>query len=89
MTCQVTIRAADASQKSVAVPLTAIYAPAQGGEYVWVVKDGRVEQRAVELGDIFGRDMVSVRRGLSDGEEVVVAGVYRLQEGERVRIINE
>ena len=89
MTCQVTIRAADASLKSVAVPLTAIYAPAQGGEYVWVVKDGRVEQRAVELGDIFGRDMVSIKRGLRDGEEVVVAGVYRLQEGDRVKIINE
>ena len=89
MTCQVTIRAADVSQKSVAVPLTAIYAPAQGGEYVWVVKDGRVERRAVELGDIFGRDMVSVKKGLSDGEEVVVAGVYRLQEGDHVKIINE
>ena len=89
MTCQVTIRAADASLKSVAVPLTAIYAPAQGGEYVWVVKDGRIERRAVELGDIFGRDMVSVKKGLSDGEEVVVAGVYRLQEGDHVKIINE
>lgn len=89
MTCQVRIRTSDTSVKSVAVPLTAIYAPAEGGEFVWVVKDSRVERRAVELGDIFGRDMVSVRRGLSDGEQIVVAGVYRLQEGERVRIINE
>lgn len=87
MTCQITIRTAD-SASEVGVPLTAIYAPAQGGTYVWLVEDGVVHQQAVVLGDIFGHDMVSVRKGLSIGDEVVTAGVYRLQDGQKVRIIN-
>jgi hypothetical protein len=40
------------------------------------------------LGDIFGRDMVTVRKGLSVGDVVVTAGIYRLQEGEEVKVIN-
>lgn len=89
MTCQVTIRSADERTKDVAVPLTAIYAPAEGGEYVWVVSsEDRVERREVRLGDVFGRDRVVVLSGVKAGEEVVVAGVYRLTEGERVKILN-
>lgn len=89
MTCQVTMRTADDATQSMAVPLTAVYAPAEGGTYVWVVgADDRVERRSVALGDIFGRDMVSVLSGVESGEVVVTAGVYRLREGERVKILN-
>lgn len=89
MTCQVTISSADENSRDVAVPLTAIYAPAQGGEYVWVVTpQNRVQRRSVVLGEIFGRDKVVIESGVKVGERVVVAGVYRLQEGEEVKIIN-
>lgn len=88
MTCQITIRSADSTSSEVAIPLTSVYAPAQGGTYAWVVEDGRVRQQRIVLGDIFGRDMVSVQQGLTQGEVVVTAGVYRLQDGERVKIIN-
>lgn len=88
MTCQVMIRTADYSTHEVIIPLTAIYAPAQGGTYVWVVNgDSKVTLRPVELGELLGRDMVSVKQGLSAGEEVVTAGVYRLREGEQVKIL--
>jgi len=40
------------------------------------------------LGDPFGRDMVSVSGAIKAGDQVVCAGVYHLQEGEKVRIIN-
>jgi multidrug efflux pump subunit AcrA (membrane-fusion protein) len=75
---------------TLAIPISAIYAPAEGGTYVWVVTaDDAVERRRVELGNLFGRDMVSVVSGLSVGEMVVTAGVYRLQEGQQVKILNQ
>ena len=90
MTCRVTLRAVDNSPQGVAVPLSAIYAPSEGGSYVWVVTaDDTVERRAVVLGDIFGQGMVSVISGVGVGEKVVVAGVYHLKNGQRVKIINE
>ena len=88
MTCQITIRTTDSETSDVAVPLTAIYAPAEGGTYVWVVEGDKVRLQAVVLGDIFGRDMVRVSKGLLVGDVVVSAGVYRLENGQRVRIIN-
>ena len=89
MTCQVTLRVSDSAKHDLAIPLSAVYAPAEGGTYVWVItSDNTVERRRVELGDIFGRDMVSVQQGLYAGEQVVTAGVYRLQEGQRVKILN-
>lgn len=89
MTCQVTIRTDDELSSVVAVPLTSIYAPVEGGTYVWrVTDDDRVERQAVVLGEIFDRDRVIVHSGLSVGEQIVVAGVYRLKDGERVKILN-
>ena len=89
MTCQVTMRTSDPADRGMGVPLTAVYAPAEGGTYVWPVgADDRVERRSVVLGDIFGRDMVSVVSGVESGDVVVTAGVYRLRDGERVKILN-
>ena len=52
-----------------------------------VTADDRVERCAVELGNVFGHDMVTVLSGLAKGDVVVTAGVYRLTEGEKVRIL--
>ena len=88
MSCTVTMQV-DQSPASdeVSVPLSAIYAPTGGGTYVWVVRDGAVHLQPITLGEVFGRNRVVVERGLSGGEQVVTAGVYRLQEGERVVVI--
>ena len=89
MTCQITMRSDDSKLRGLAVPLSAIYSPAEGGTYVWVVQsDGTVEQRAVVLGGIFGRDMVGVQSGLSVGEKIVTAGVYKLRNGKQVKALN-
>lgn len=88
MTCQITIRTADSVAGDMAIPLTAVYTPAQGGTYVWVVSNGKVRRQAIVLGDIFGHDMVEVRKGLESGDVVVTAGIYRLQDGQEVKIIN-
>lgn len=88
MSCTVTMQVDQSpASNEVSVPLSAIYAPTGGGTYVWVVRDGAVHLQPITLGEIFGRNRVVVERGLEGGEQVVTAGVYRLQEGERVVVI--
>lgn len=90
MSCTVTMRTADPVADAVSLPLTAVCAPAEGGDYVWIVGDcERVERRAVTLGGLYGRDRVIVDSGVEPGERVVTAGVYQLREGEPVRIMSD
>ena len=89
MSCMVTMQSADPVTDAVSLPVSAVYAPAEGGTYVWVVIGGdRVERRAVTLGELYGRDRVVVDSGVEPGERGVTGGVYQLRQGERVRILN-
>ena len=86
---RLTMQSADPVTDAVSLPVSAVYAPAEGGTYVWVVTGGdRVERRAVTLGELYGRDRVVIDSGVEPGERVVTAGVYQLRQGERVRILN-
>lgn len=88
MTCVATVITPESDRRAVTLPLTAIYAPMGGDDYVWVIgDDGRVERRGVILGSPTGSDEVVVLDGVVAGEHVVTAGVYRLHEGEYVRIV--
>lgn len=88
MSCTITMQVADAIPQAVSLPLTAIYAPAAGGKYVWIVDDdNRVYRHTVTLGQPYGRDRVLIESGVAPGDRIVTAGVYRLQEGEQVRIL--
>jgi RND family efflux transporter MFP subunit len=75
-------RAAGATR--VLVPRTAVRE--EGGiQVVFVVRDGRLERRAVRLGQARGSDQ-EVVAGLADGEQIVVKGLEGLRDGLRVRI---
>lgn len=88
MTCIAIVSLAESDSSAVVLPLTAIYAPVGGRDGVWVVDDeGRVERRDVTLGDLTGSSSVVVLAGVESGERVVVAGQYKLTEGERVRVV--
>lgn len=54
--------------------------PLQGTNYVWVVLDGKATRRQVELG-VRTPGFVEARNGVEAGEQVVVGGQERLQEG--------
>ncbi len=73
------------------VPATAVVKK-DGADHVWVVDPAThtVSLRSVRL-DISSADIRSVRvlSGLKDGEEIVVAGVNQLAEGQSVRIEQE
>lgn len=89
LSCTVTVKSEDPSKGAISLPLSAIYAPAEGGTYVWVIgNNNRVERRKVVLGELYSSDRVIVEKGVESGERVVVAGVYQLQEGSKVKLIS-
>jgi len=55
------------------------------GHFVWVVKDGKAEQRPVAVGEWNGDDWF-INEGLQAGEEVVVDGGLQLQPGAAVTV---
>ena len=66
----------------VIVPLVAIQA-GQTGPYVFAIKDGAADVRAVELAGTIA-DTAAISTGLSPGERVVIDGQLRLRRGSRV-----
>lgn len=64
---------------AVLVPEDAIL-PVQGANFVWVVRDGKAARNQVELG-VRLPGFVEIRSGISAGEQVVVGGLERLQDG--------
>jgi membrane fusion protein (multidrug efflux system) len=81
------------NRKSLIIPSTAVlYAPY--GDSVFVVTDGRdgrgksVRQQFVRLGEKQG-DFVAVTGGLSEGENIVSTGVFKLHNGQAVVVNNK
>jgi multidrug efflux pump subunit AcrA (membrane-fusion protein) len=76
---------------SIQVPAVAVVASDTGGAMVWVVdaSDMTVHKRDVELGEVTGKDAIYITRGLSVGDRVAVAGVHKLREGMKVRLMDQ
>ncbi len=74
----------DNSSSKIWIPIAAVYqqttAPA-----VWVVNENKVSLKNITLGDS-SSDQIIVSDGLSEGDEVVTAGVTKLREGQEVRV---
>ncbi len=87
--CTITVQSEEPLKGAISLPLSAIYAPAEGGTYVWIIdSQNRVERRKVTLGELYSSNRVIVTSGVKSGERVVVAGVYQLQEGVEVKLIS-
>lgn len=85
MTANVTIGGDDNLVKATAIPLSAVY---QTGDQpqVWVVQDGIVHLKEIKI-EAFGDNQVKVTSGLSQGDIIVTAGVHKLREGDKVRLM--
>ncbi|MBP2643687.1 MAG: efflux transporter, family, subunit [Firmicutes bacterium] len=82
MTAAVSI--ADSAKGAVlTIPLTAIY-QTQDVPAVWVVNDDVVTLRPVKLG-AYANGCVEVFGGLNSGEQIVIAGVHKLHEGQKIQ----
>jgi HlyD family secretion protein len=73
-----------AAKPRLLVPTNAIRA-ADGKSIVFVVRNDRVERRAVSVGTATG-DQTEVLAGVSAGERVVVEGPQTLKDGDKVKV---
>jgi membrane fusion protein, multidrug efflux system len=70
------------SQQLPSVPRAALV-PRGGQAHVFVVSDGRLEERVVALGPAVG-ERASIKRGVKEGEQVVVSDPNALGNGQKV-----
>jgi len=75
----------DVEKDTVIVPREAVLT-VQGEQSVYIVEDGLARRRPVALG-LENGTLVSVRQGVSPGEQVVVRGQHYLQEAARVTVV--
>ena len=82
MTAAVNIAGSSAGQL-ISIPIAAIY---QDGDIpkVWVVQDNVLALHEVQAGS-FGNGTIQVLGGLKPGDRIVVAGVHKLKEGQKVQ----
>jgi RND family efflux transporter MFP subunit len=88
MTAKVTVLAGDGVAKTtILIPAIAVLNDPDGSEYVWVFdrESKTVSKTKVSIGPLEGSKNVAVTEGLEGGEEIVIAGVTKLQEGTQVR----
>ncbi len=92
MSCRVTINlkgGLDASKK-VIIPLTAVFeGELDKSTSVWVIEaNNTVKKQDVVIGDLIGNDAILITEGLKMGQEIVIAGVHRLSEGDQINNID-
>ena len=89
--CNVTMIMKESGEASnTHVPLTAILGdPTSSNKYVWIYDKANsvVNKRKIETGSLLGKGDIIITSGVKVGEEVVIAGVTQLTEGEKVKIL--
>lgn len=74
----------DMLRNAVVVPSAAVQLSSDG-EFLYVVKDGKVTRRAIKVGPTMGEQTV-ITQGVAQGEQVVTRGIDHLREGSKVEI---
>ncbi|WGD29179.1 efflux RND transporter periplasmic adaptor subunit [Ancylobacter sp. WKF20] len=80
----------EAASAGISVPARAVLTQ-DGATYVWVVDrtSQSVERRPVQLQPEAATGNFRVLTGLTDGDEVVLAGVHQLADGQKIRLSQE
>lgn len=63
----------------------------KGKSYVWKFnsKKGCVERKEVKLKSFDSKGMISIEKGISNGDYIVAAGVHNLREGQKVKLLSK
>lgn len=89
MTAKVTASASEGPIRGsqILVPAIAVLNDADNKNYVWLFdrESMSVKKKEIIIGSLKGTQKILVQEGLNSGEEIVMAGVTKLQEGMTVR----
>lgn len=69
------------------IPLSSIFE--NNGTKVWIFENGRAVSREIEIDKMKENGQVTIKKGLNLGEKIVTAGINSLQEGEKIKPIEE
>ena len=73
------------TEASVEIPASALFSNGDKMSYVWIYRqDGTIARRRVEVARLHTDGTATIADGLNEGERIVVAGVHKLTEGQRV-----
>jgi len=72
-------------KEEILVPINAFFE--DKGSNVYLFKDGKAVKTPIELGELRETDKISVVKGLKTGDKVIVAGVSKLADGEKVKLL--
>ncbi|WP_416423516.1 efflux RND transporter periplasmic adaptor subunit [Pseudomonas sp. App30] len=74
----------DTLHNAVVVPSAAVQLSSDG-EFLYAVKDGKVQRRTIKVGPVFGEQTV-ITQGVAAGEQVVTRGIDHLRDGSKVEV---
>ena len=81
----VTIAVKNKEKEEILIPINAIFE--DKGSNVYLFKDGKAVKTPIELGELRETDKISVVKGLKTGDKVIVAGVSKLADGDKVKLL--
>ena len=81
----VTIAVKNKGKEEILIPINAVFE--DKGSNVYLFKDGKAVKTPIELGELRETDKISVVKGLKTGDKVIVAGVSKLADGDKVKLL--
>ena len=81
----VTIAVKNKGKEEILIPINAVFE--DKGSNVYLFKDGKAIKTPIELGELRETDKISVVKGLKTGDKVIVAGVSKLADGDKVKLL--
>jgi multidrug efflux system membrane fusion protein len=93
MSCRINIllKKAEDDIGKIIVPITAVFESNMDDQTaVWIIdpQSETVSKQEVVVGNIIGNDAIEIVEGIEMGQQIVVAGVHRLTEGEKIKILD-
>jgi len=81
----VTIAVKNKGKEEILIPINTIFE--DKGSNVYLFKDGQAVKTPIEIGKLRETDKISVVKGLKTGDKVIVAGVSKLADGDKVKLL--